>query len=54
LIAETSSLWHFMFRKLAPIHGTALAQGPDPVWIEIHSRVVKIQCHKLLSFHYQA
>jgi len=42
LVVETSSMWHFMFRKLAPIHGTALAQGPDPVWMEIRSRVVKI------------
>jgi hypothetical protein len=35
LVVETSSLWHFMFRKLALIHGTASAQGSDPVWIEI-------------------
>ena len=42
LVVETSSLWQFMFRKLAPIHGTALAQGPDPVWIEIRSRVLKV------------
>ena len=40
-------------RLLAPIHDITLTKGPHPLWIEVRTKDLNIQCHLTRSFQYQ-
>ena len=45
--------WNFS-RLLAPIHDIALTKGPHPLWIEVRTKDLNIQCNFTRSFQHQA